>query len=273
VPLDKDLFAFLADHLKAEQPAVERSLAAEVFARTKLTTEQLLALTDAFKVTGPMELDRLLESFVQSTDDKVGQRLLSALKTAPVRSAVRVEALKPRLAKYSPVVQKQAEELYLELNADAGKQRARLEELATSLPKGDIRRGQGVFNNAKAACVTCHSIGYLGGKVGPDLTRIGAIRTERDLLEAIVFPSSSFVRGYEPVLAVMKNGKTHNGILKKDTPEEVILVLGADQEVRLARDDIEELQPSRVSVMPSGLDQQLSRQQLADLVTFLKACR
>jgi len=50
-------------------------------------------------------------------------------------------------------------------------------------------------------------------------------------------------------------------------------VLGADQEVRLARADIEELQPGRVSVMPSGLDQQLTRQNLADLVAFLKACK
>jgi putative heme-binding domain-containing protein len=270
---DQALFVFLTGRLNAEQPAVERSLAADALSRAKLTSEQLVALTDAFKTTGPMELDRLLETFAQSTDDQVGQRLLTALKTSSVRSAVRIEALKPRLAKYGPIVQKQAQVLYLELNADAGKQKARLEELIGSMPAGDIRRGQRVFNNPKAACATCHAIGYLGGKVGPDLTRIGSIRTERDLLEAIVFPSSSFVRGYEPVLAVMKNGKTHNGILKKDAPEEVVLVLGADQEVRLARDDIEEMQPSRTSVMPSGLDQQLSRQDLADLVAFLKASR
>src|SRR5207244_1421833 len=130
---------------------------------------------------------------------------------------------------------------------------------------GDIRRGQAVFNNSKAACVTCHAIGYLGGKVGPDLTRIGSIRTDRDLLEAIVFPSASFVRGYEPVLVVTTNGKNHNGILRKESADEIILVLGADQEVRIARSDIEEMQPGRISVMPSGLDQQLSRQDIADL--------
>ena len=181
--------------------------------------------------------------------------------------------VKAALAKYGPEVQKLAHELYTLLDSDNGKQKAHLEELVAKLPAGDVRRGQAVFNNAKVACVTCHSIGYLGGKVGPDLTRIGAIRTQRDLLEAIVFPNSSFVRGYEPFLAVMKSGKTHNGILRKDSPEEVVLVLGADQEVRLPRADIEELQPSRVSVMPSGLDQQLSKQDLADLVAFLKACR
>jgi hypothetical protein len=40
-------------------------------------------------------------------------------------------------------------------------------------------------------------MGYLGGKVGPDLTSVGQIRTERDLLEAVVYPSASFVRSYE----------------------------------------------------------------------------
>jgi putative membrane-bound dehydrogenase-like protein len=270
---DTALYGFLLDHLKPDEPAAIRGLAAEVLARSKLTSSQLLALTGALKTTSPMELVRLLDAFAQSTDDQVGQGLLGALQEPPVRAAVRVEILKPRLAKYSATVQKQAESLYALLDADAGKKQAQLEDMLTSLPAGDIRRGQAVFNNAKVACVTCHSIGYLGGKVGPDLTRVGSIRTERDLLESIVFPSASFVRGYEPVLAVLHNGKTHNGILRKDTPDEVVLVLGADQEVRLARADIEELQPSRVSVMPSGLEQQLTRQDLADLVAFLKACR
>ena len=43
---------------------------------------------------------------------------------------------------------------------------------------------------------------YLGGHVGPDLTNIGQARTERDLLESIVYPSASFVRSYEPIIVV-----------------------------------------------------------------------
>ena len=44
------------------------------------------------------------------------------------------------------------------------------------------------FHSEKAACFTCHAIGYRGGDVGPDLTKVGQIRSERDLLEAIVYP-------------------------------------------------------------------------------------
>ena len=130
-----------------------------------------------------------------------------------------------------------------------------------------------MFNGTKAQCASCHKIGYVGGLVGPDLTRVGGIRTERDLLESIVFPSASFVRSYEPVRVTTAAGRTLNGVLKKDAPDEIVLAVAADKEERVARPDVETIAPSSVSVMPAGLDQQLTVQELADLVAFLKACR
>src|SRR5262249_57921333 len=122
-----------------------------------------------------------------------------------------------------------------------------------------------------AACASCHAIGYLGGNVGPDLTKIGQVRTERDLLESIVFPSLSFVRSYETVTVATADGKVVNGVLKKDADDEVVLAVNATQTARVPRDQIEEMRPGTVSVMPSGLDQQLTAQELADLLAFLKS--
>jgi putative membrane-bound dehydrogenase-like protein len=271
--VDEPLLAFLSANLHREQALATRALAADVLARARLNSEQLIALTGSFKKTGPMEVSRLLDAFAESSDDKVGKSLLAGLKAAPARSGLRVEMIKPRLKKFSPAIQKEAEKLYALLDVNAAKQRARLEELLAGLKGGDVHRGQAVFNNAKNACVACHTIGYLGGKVGPDLTRIGQIRTERDLLEAIVFPSSSFVRGYEPVLIRTKSGNSHNGVIRQDSAAEIVLATGVNQEVRISRSDIEDMRPSQVSVMPSGLDQQMSPRDLADLVAFLKACR
>lgn len=267
------LFDFLRGHLDAEQPVATRSLAAEVLARSKMTSDQLIELAKSFAIVGPMEADRLVDAYGQSTDPKVGASLLAALQSSPIRSSLRIDTLKPRLAKFGPAVQKQAEELYAALNVDADKQKAKLEGLLPMLKDGDIRRGQQVFNSAKAACAACHAIGYLGGNIGPDLTRIGGIRTERDLLESIVFPSASFVRSYEPVLVAMRDGKVHNGVIRKDAADEIVLAIGPNQEIRLPRNDIEDMQPSRVSVMPAGLDQQLTPRDLTDLVAFLKACK
>ncbi len=271
--VEPDLFNFLRAHIGADQPVVNRSAAADVLARAKLTQEQLLALSESLKTVGPLEADHILDAFAQSTDEKVGQSLVAALKASPARTSLRVATLKPRLAKFPAGVQKQAEELYASLDAEAAKQSSRLEEMLASLKDGDARRGQAVFNGTKAVCSTCHAIGYLGGNLGPDLTKIGNIRTERDLLESIVFPSASFVRSYEPTVVTTKDGKIHNGIVRKDAPDEVVLATGANQEVRIPREEIEEIQPSKISVMPAGLDQQLTPRELADLVAFLKSCK
>lgn len=266
-------FDFLRGLLRPEQEVLVRSSAADVLARSKLTTAQLALLTDVFKAAGPLEADRLLPAFKESTDEAVGLKLVAAIKDSPALAGLRIDALKTNLAKFPPLVQERAAELYQIINADAGKQKEKLESLLAALKPGDIRRGQVVFHTSKAACAACHPFGYLGGNTGPDLTKIGQVRTERDLLEAIVFPSASFVRSFEPVIVVTNAGKSYNGLVRKDTPEEVVLATGPKEEVRIARDDIEEIRPGTVSIMPSGLDQQLSSQDLADLIAYLKAAK
>jgi putative heme-binding domain-containing protein len=197
--------------------------------------------------------------------------MIAALEQSTGRSSVRADILRPRLAKYPESVQKRGEQLLASLNVDSAKQAQRLEELLESLKDGDIRRGQVVFNGQKTACMSCHAIGYLGGTIGPDLTRIGQIRSERDLLEAIVYPNASFARSYEPVVVSTASGATLSGVLRSDRPEEIVLATSAGVETRIPRQDIEDVTLGTVSVMPSGLAEQLTRQELADLLAFLKA--
>jgi putative membrane-bound dehydrogenase-like protein len=268
-----ELFDFLLSQLAPELPVAQRGTAAEVLSKAKLSKAQLEKLTEQFATAGPLEVDRLLGAFEQTTDEQVGQKLIAQLKTAPALTALRADAIKTRLAKYSPSVQEAAQPLYAALNVDLDQQRKQLEEMLASLPPGDIVRGQQVFHNEKSACKACHAIGYLGGKTGPDLTRIGGIRNERDLLESILFPSASFVRSFEPVLIVTTSGKTVNGLIRSETPDELVLATGPNQEARVARADIEEMKPSSISIMPAGLDKQLTKEQLADLIAFLKACK
>ncbi|AGA31097.1 PVC-type heme-binding CxxCH protein [Singulisphaera acidiphila] len=271
--VDAALLTFLRGELAPDRSVAIRSAAADVLSKATLTTDQLAALTDTVKGAGPLEIDRLLSAFEQSQDEAVGLKLVKALEQSPARTTLRIEMIKPRLAKYGEKVQTEAEGLYAGLNADAASQKARLEGFLATLSGGDVRRGQAVFNSTRASCVSCHAIGYLGGKVGPDLTHIGKIRTERDLLEAILFPSASFVRSFEPLSIATKDGKVYNGLPRKDAPDEIVLATGPDQEARIARDEIEEIRPGSVSVMPAGLDQQLSAKELADLIAFLKACQ
>ncbi|WP_010583285.1 PVC-type heme-binding CxxCH protein [Schlesneria paludicola] len=264
-------FQLLADSLREEASVSTRSAAVEAFVKSKLDTTPLAMLVDSIPLVGPLELNRLLSAFEHCTDEGIGMKLIAALKRSPVLTSLRVDAVKLKLAKFPTSVQAAAEELYTAINVEAGRQQEKLNEMMASLSEGDIRRGQLVFNSQKAACSACHAMGYMGGNIGPDLSRIGKIRTERDLLEAVVFPSVSFVRSYEPILVLTQSGKQFNGLIRKESPDEITLATGAKEEVRILRSDIEEIRPSTVSIMPAGLDTQLTKQQIADLIAFLKA--
>jgi putative heme-binding domain-containing protein len=181
--------------------------------------------------------------------------------------------LRPILEKMGPAVREQGEQLLVQIHREAAGQQARLEELLASTQNGDPQAGHALFNSAKTACATCHAIGYLGGQVGPDLSRIGAVRSVRDLLESIVYPSATFVRSYEPMIVTTRDGEEHSGIVHHETAESIRLVSGPNAEVHLRSADIVDIRPGALSLMPEGLDQQLSPIELANLVAFLRSLR
>ena len=266
-------FDFLRSNLDPRIPVMTRGSAASALAKAKLDSEQLLSLTDSIKAAGPLEISKLLGAFDHASSEAIGLRLVAALNESKGRSGLRVDLVKPLLEKFPAMVQEQGQLLLAKLNVDLAKQKAHLEELLSSMPKGDIRRGQAIFNSPKTACASCHKIGYVGGLVGPDLTSIGQARTERDLLESIVYPSASFVRSYEPMIVATKSGDEYSGVLRKDTQDEIVLATGANTDMRIARPDITEMRPGTVSIMPQGLDEQLSRQELSDLLAFLRGTK
>jgi putative heme-binding domain-containing protein len=222
----------------------------------------------------PLEVDQLLGAFGQSSaDDAVANKLLDALEHAKAGASLRADTIRTRTKRFGPDVQRRVAALCARLNPDADAQRARVEQVLATLGTGDVRRGQAVFNSAKAACVSCHQIGYVGGHVGPDLSRVGAIRQERDLVESILFPSASFVQSYEPIVVETTDGDVQSGIMRRNDASEVQLVAGPDRDLHIPRSDVKTIRPGTLSIMPAGLDQQLTPQELADLVTFLKNCK
>ncbi len=266
--MDEPLFKWVLENLRPDFDSGARTLVISVLARAKLGDEQRAALADLFPKLGVLELTRLLPAFNRPLAEPLARQFLAALEKAPALASCPPQTLREIFAKQPAAVQPQCEALLARLNLDTAQQRAKLDAIAAELPAGDVRRGQAVF--AKSACIVCHRMGYLGGNFGPDLSSIGNARSERDLLEAIVFPSASFVRSYEPMTVKLKAGGELSGILRSETSDGVVVATAPGVEQRLARSEVASLQPGSISLMPQGFDQVLSRQELSDLVTFLK---
>jgi putative membrane-bound dehydrogenase-like protein len=268
-------FAVLRSSLSQTGPPSERTAAANALGRLSASPHQLDALTQDLPAAGPLELPRLLGAFSPGGDDPLGRKLLDALSQSKAIRSLRPEDWKPAFARFPEPIREEAETLLLSSPADEFQNRQHLDALLAQLGQldGRIREGQAIFNSTKAACSSCHRLGYLGGTVGPDLTSIGTVRTERDLLEALVYPSASFVRSYEPWIAATTDGEEYSGVLRRETADEVVLATGPDTEIRIARSNLSELRQGSVSTMPAGLDSQFTHQELADLIAFLKNTR
>src|SRR5262249_52290093 len=156
---------------------------------------QLETLTESVSAAGPMEIARLLPAFERNRSGTIGAKLVAALARSPGRSSLTPEAVREALKSYPESVRHQAEPPRKDRAAARVMQAARLTEWEPMLPRGDATRGHEIFFGQKAACTLCHTAQGQGGHVGPDLSKIGAIRSGRDLLESIVSPSATFARG------------------------------------------------------------------------------
>jgi putative heme-binding domain-containing protein len=176
---------------------------------------------------------------------------------------------------YPVAVRKQAEPIRDRLTARQKKQAAYLAQLTSELEKlkGDPARGKEIFFSRKVGCYSCHRAVGKGGMIGPDLSQVGRFRSRRDLLESIVFPSSSIVPEFRSYRVTSQNGRVVSGIITRETTEAVYLRTSELTEVRISRKDVEQMTPSNVSLMPEGLEKTMSRRELSDLLAFLRQQR
>jgi putative heme-binding domain-containing protein len=267
--LDGPLFRFLLDQLDPERPPLLRLAAAEALGRAPLEEGQLNALSGRLGALGALELPRLVAAYGRSGNPAVGKKLLSALEAAPGVASLSPESLRGALAKQPDELRAAAAPLLKRLSADLEAQKAKLAELKDVLSGGDVRRGREVFAGRKAGCTACHTVAGQGGRVGPDLSKIGSIRAPGDLLEAVVFPSATFARGFEPFAVRTKDGAVIDGLIVRETAEAIVVFTADRAERRIARTAVEAVKESRVSIMPQGLDAQISRDELRDLIAYL----
>jgi putative membrane-bound dehydrogenase-like protein len=266
-------FDLLASKLDPRTDAILRQSAALVLARSAPEKEKLLLLAHKYlPKADALTLSTVLDCFRTSHDAEAGETLVAVLKKSPaVLGTLGEQRLKALIDPFPEPVRQSAAPLFQALH-DAEKNRVqRLQKLEPLLTGGgDIGRGRRIFFGEKVACYSCHTIGQEGGHVGPDLTGVGAIRSGHDLLEAIVFPSASFVPGFE-IFNVTTTNDTLSGVMRSQSADAVVLVTGPNEVIRIPRSRVKRIQRSNVSLMPEGFDESLTTSELTDLLAFLQA--
>jgi putative membrane-bound dehydrogenase-like protein len=133
---------------------------------------------------------------------------------------------------------------------------------------GDIARGQLVFD--RKACQKCHAG---NSPLGPDLAGAAGRLSTADLLTAIVDPGKDVSPLYQTTQVVTGSGRVVTGLIVYESPDSTLVQTGPDNTVRVAGDAIVAMRKSRVSLMPAGLLNDATDQELADLLAYLKTIK
>jgi len=132
---------------------------------------------------------------------------------------------------------------------------------------GDRRRGAALFHQH---CSACHAVRGIGHRVGPDLSGASA-KPKESLLIDLLDPSRQVSPDQIAYTLATEDGQVFAGLLVAETATSVTLRRAEGLEITVLRGQIDELQASGTSLMPDGLEQQLTERDAADLLEFLSA--
>jgi putative heme-binding domain-containing protein len=260
---------------KPESSAAAKIQAAAMLARASHAKEEQLRLAAAFATVGPIELKELLPLIRASKDEAVLRAMVTALAKNPAMSSLQESLYRTALAdKPTDLFEKIVLPAYQKAMETTEAKKRLLGPLSdNAVARGDAKAGRAVFAAGKGTCIACHKIGDLGRAIGPDLSKIGAIRTERDLLESILFPSNTLARDYEAHIIETSGGETITGVIRSHTAEGLLVVDVAGQERNVPHGSITGNTTLTTSLMPMALDTTLTEQEMLDLVAYLRSLR
>jgi putative membrane-bound dehydrogenase-like protein len=136
--------------------------------------------------------------------------------------------------------------------------------------KGNAAAGKGIFTNT---CSVCHMVGNEGSDFGPKLTEIGSKYPKEGLLEAIVYPSKGISFGFEGWELHMKDGSNLSGIMASKTETDIDLKMPGGSRQHLKTSDVKSMKEMKESMMPEGLYESMSKQDLANLLEYLSGLK
>lgn len=138
---------------------------------------------------------------------------------------------------------------------------------------GDSEAGSRVFFDARVTCAKCHRIDGRGGEIGPDLSNLARAKTPKQILQSILHPSSERSPDYQGYAVVMLDGRTYLGTQFHYRGESADLLTVDGTWIRFALEEAEDYRPLDRSLMPEGLVELMSLEELKDLMAYLTQSR
>jgi putative heme-binding domain-containing protein len=142
--------------------------------------------------------------------------------------------------------------------------------LRLAAEQGDPARGEIVYRRESLQCIKCHQIGPAGGLVGPNLVSLGGASTPEYVLRSLIEPNDKLKEGYNTIQVLTLDGRVVQGIPAGGDDETLMLRTAEGTVVSIPRGEID-AETNGQSLMPAGLLDPVSRDDLADLVSFLTA--
>ena len=192
--------------------------------------------------------------------------LLDAIEHREIPAASLEVAVRNRLLEYpGPTVAARAKGLLHTAGEDRAKVVAGYRDVLNMT--GDAARGKQALEKT---CGNCHLARRGSGQVGPDLSGVNN-KTKEELLNSILNPSAAIEPRFINYLITTKDGRLHDGVIGGETPGMITLRNGSEEgDELILRSNIVEMRASAVSLMPEDLEQSLSKQDLADVIAYLR---
>jgi putative heme-binding domain-containing protein len=256
----------LANLLSPQMPAAVQSAAVTALAATgdKQASDMLLA---EWPVYGPELRGQVVDVLIAR--EAWLRHLLDEIKLKKVPAVAIDAARRQRMLDHpQEEIRQQAATLFAgEVNSDRQQVIDRYRE-ASNL-SGSAERGAVVYQKR---CATCHRLADVGHAVGPDLSALSD-RSPQAMLTAIFDPNRAVEAKFLYYTAITNDGVSYNGILASETGNTITLLAADGKAITLVRDDLDALASSTKSLMPEGLEKDLSLVDVADLLAFLSGFR
>ena len=173
-------------------------------------------------------------------------------------------AVRTRLLNYpGSGIRETAQKLWPKRESNRAKVIAEYRKAATR--NSDVERGSVVFNDS---CASCHTLSGRGSAIGPDLAAFRD-KSAEDFLVAILDPNAALEPRYLNYIVETKNGGAFYGVIRSETATSLEIVAPGIQQT-LLRGDIARIHASPLSLMPEGIEQNITPSQMNDLIAFLK---